>query len=78
MMSVPVSTSGGFVAAKPMMLFEGEYIYNPFPLTGIAYDVSADGRRFLMTKEIRPLPSDQQLNIVLNWFEELTAKVPLK
>jgi hypothetical protein len=41
------------------------------------YDVSPDGQRFLMLK-----PSEQaqaaptQINVVLNWFEELKQRVP--
>jgi hypothetical protein len=41
------------------------------------YDVSRDGQRFLMLK-----PSEQaqaaptQINVVLNWFEELKRRVP--
>jgi hypothetical protein len=41
------------------------------------YDVSLDGQRFLMVK-----PSEQaqagptQINVVLNWFEELKRRVP--
>ncbi len=43
------------------------------------YDVSLDGQRFLM---IRPTDIDRetttlQINVVLNWFEELTARVPV-
>jgi hypothetical protein len=57
------------------MLFEGQYV--PTPATLHNYDVSPDGQRFLMLK-----PSEQaqsaptQMNIVLNWFEELKQKVP--
>jgi hypothetical protein len=41
------------------------------------YDISTDGQRFLMVK-----PAEQaqaaptQINVVLNWFEELKQKVP--
>ena len=41
------------------------------------YDVSPDGQRFLMLKPIeqaRAAPT--QINVVLNWFEELKQKVP--
>ena len=42
-------------------------------------DTSPDGQRFLMIK-----PSEQQaqaatqINVVLNWFEELKRRVPVK
>jgi hypothetical protein len=40
-----------------------------------SYDVTPDGERFLLTK----LPGEQpepRIVVVLNWFEELLAKVP--
>jgi serine/threonine-protein kinase len=64
-----------FSAGTPRLLFEGPYV-----ATGTAasnYDVTADGQRFLMVK-----PSAQegaaatQINVVLNWFEELKRRVP--
>jgi hypothetical protein len=39
------------------------------------YDVSADGERFLFAKDD---PASNRLNVVLNWFEELKARVPTK
>jgi hypothetical protein len=48
----------------------------PSPLASF-YDVSADGQRFLMLKpsESAEAPSTQ-INVVLNWFEELKQKAP--
>jgi Tol biopolymer transport system component/tRNA A-37 threonylcarbamoyl transferase component Bud32 len=75
MMAVDIATQPGFAAGTPRMLFEGRYELAPFPSTN--YDVSPDGQRFLMLK-----PTDQaqaaptQINVVLNWFEELKQKVP--
>jgi hypothetical protein len=43
------------------------------------YDVSPDGRRFLMIKEARPAgeaPPPPQLVVVQNRFEELKRLVP--
>ena len=74
-MAVDVTTQPGFAAGTPRKLFEGPYL--PSPLTNPNYDVSPDGERFLMLK-----PADSsgmaptQINIVLNWFEELKQKVP--
>ena len=75
MMDVDIATQPTFSAGKPKMLFEGPYVLTPrsFP----DYDVTPDGQRFLMLK-----PSEQeqvattQINIVLNWFDELKQKVP--
>jgi Tol biopolymer transport system component/predicted Ser/Thr protein kinase len=75
MMAVDIATQPGFAVGKPRMLFEGQYA--PTPATAPNYDVTPDGQRFLMLK-----PSEQeqaaptQINVVLNWFEELKQKVP--
>jgi eukaryotic-like serine/threonine-protein kinase len=44
------------------------------------YDVSLDGRRFLFVRWAdTPLPPPpSKINVVLNWFEELKAKVPVR
>jgi Tol biopolymer transport system component/predicted Ser/Thr protein kinase len=75
MMAVDIVTQLGFAAGKPRVLFDGPYL--PSPVTFPNYDVSPDGQRFLMLK-----PSEQaqaaptQINVVLNWFEELKRRVP--
>lgn len=60
------------------MLFEREYAASQFPATGIAYDVSSDGQRFLMVKEVEQSSAATQINVVLNWFTELKQRVPAK
>ena len=60
---------------KPKMLFEGAYV--PSLATMPNYDVSADGQRFLMIKPSQQAQAaETQINVVLNWFEELKQKVP--
>jgi hypothetical protein len=76
MMAVEVVTQPTFSPGKPKMLFEGQYVASQFPSTGIAYDVSSDGQRFLMVKEIEPPREANQINVVLNWFEDLKRRVP--
>jgi Tol biopolymer transport system component len=75
MMAVDIATQPSFAASKPRVIFEGPYV-----LAGTTmpeYDVSPDGEHFLMLK---PAESAQgalkQINVVLNWFEELKQKVP--
>ena len=58
------------------MLFEGQYSTSDWPLIGTAYDVSPDGQRFLMVKATEQASAATQINVVLNWFEELKQKVP--
>jgi serine/threonine-protein kinase len=78
MMAVATTTQPGFSAGKPQVLFEGEYFIKRFPTMGPAFDVSPDGQRFLMVKETDQAPSLTQINVVLNWFEELKRRVPTK
>jgi Tol biopolymer transport system component len=75
LMAVDVDAKPGFSAGKPRMLFEGPYL--PSAAGNSFYDVSPDGQRFLMLKPVEYLTSaPTQINVVLNWFEELKKKVP--
>jgi hypothetical protein len=47
--SVPVQAASGVSFGNPQLLFEGDY----FPFSSKAFDVSLDGKRFLM---IKPAP----------------------
>ena len=75
MMAVETTTEPSFAAAKPKTLFEGQHVRNksvPFP----AFDVSPDGQRFLMLKPVTQEQSaPTQINVVLNWTEELKRLV---
>ncbi len=65
------ATQAAFTASKPKLVFEGPY--TPSPRSSPDYDVSPDGQRFLMLKASeQPLG---QINVVLNWTEELKQKV---
>jgi serine/threonine-protein kinase len=80
-MAVAIITEPAFVAERPRLLFEGFYLDADDSLGFTAfgrpnYDVSPDGR-FLMIKP-EPRPSSTQINLVLNWFEELKRLVPAK
>jgi Tol biopolymer transport system component len=74
MMAVDVSTQPSFSPGTPRALFERHYRLTPFPQTIPTFDVSSDGQRFLMIKENEQ--ASTQINIVLNWFEELKQRVP--
>ncbi len=75
MMAVDIATQPGFAAGKPKVLFEGQYL--PTPATFPNYDVAPDGQRFLMLKPIEQAQAaPTQINVVLNWFEELKRRVP--
>ena len=75
MMAVDIATQPSFTAGKPHMLFEGHYV--PPPGTTPNYDVSPDGQRFLMIKSSEAgEAAPAQINVVMNWFEELKRLVP--
>ncbi len=72
---VPVerSDTGGFVAGASKALFQGPYYALQ---AGRSYDISPDGKRFVMIKESTSAPV--QLLVVQNWFAELNRLVPLQ
>jgi serine/threonine-protein kinase len=75
MMAVEITEQPSFSVGKPRVLFEGPY--QPTPATFSNYDVSPDGQRFLMLKPSESTEAaPTQINVVLNWFEELKQKVP--
>jgi hypothetical protein len=70
---VPVRTSGReFTYGKPVRLLQKAYA---LPEIRRGYDVSPDGRRFLMMTDAVPDPdaTPARIVVVLNWFEELAA-----
>ncbi len=69
LMAVTVQTHAGFQAGTPRLLFEGPYDLGPARTTN--YDVTPDGQRFLMIKLDEQAAGPSQLNVVLDWFEEL-------
>ncbi len=63
-----------FSVGKPKELFEGPYLPTPRSLPD--YDVAPDGQRFLMVKPADTEQKASQINVVVNWVEELKQKVP--
>jgi serine/threonine protein kinase/Tol biopolymer transport system component len=72
---VDVRTDGGFAASKPRLLFERPGHAMGAPIRG--YDLSLDGKRFLMVKfeQTKPTPVTEMM-LVQNWFKELKRLVP--
>jgi serine/threonine protein kinase/Tol biopolymer transport system component len=70
MMAVTIETKPNFTASKPILLFKGNYVMGPFSFRP-SYDVSADGQRFLMVKAAEQQQGVSEINLVLNWSEEL-------
>jgi serine/threonine-protein kinase len=76
LMAVDADTSKGVVVGTPHMLFTGSYAHTT-PVRG--YDVSPNGDRFFMTKLVIPVePPITTMNLVVNWLDELKARVPAK
>ena len=69
MMAVEVTTSPTLQAGTPRRLFEKHYEAS-FALYA-NYSVSSDGRRFLMVKRTSESESPSQINVFVNWLEEL-------
>ena len=69
MMIVEVEAAPELKVGKPKFLFE----IPPDIITGIS--LAPDGENFLMVRADEPPPS-LQVNVVLNWFEELKELVP--
>jgi eukaryotic-like serine/threonine-protein kinase len=74
LMAVDVDTGLSFRAGTSRMLFEREYARLVWGETN--YDVSSDGRRFLMIKGENETPNTD-LQLILNWSEELKRLVPV-
>jgi len=74
MMVVPVQTQGMFTPGKPQLLFQAPYeVMDGFRPN---FDVTPDGQRFLMIKDAESESAPAQINLVLNWFEELRRRDP--
>jgi len=77
--TVPVKlTDTTFSAGNPSHVFETPYAV---PQSARTYDVSPDGQRFLMIKDAEAsaaTTAPSGMVVVLNWFEELKARVPVK
>jgi serine/threonine-protein kinase len=87
--AVPVETDPTFSPGNPKTLFQRTYFgleIQPLKTTLTAWDISPDGKRFLMIK--LPAAANEESSkgsttaeprkiiIVLNWFEELKKRVP--
>jgi Tol biopolymer transport system component len=74
MMEVAIRTEPSFRAGTPRVVFEGSFQAGAYD--SLSYDVSDDGRRFLMIeRDLESTPN--QLNVVLDWDEELRGRVPV-
>jgi hypothetical protein len=63
---------GGLAASA----FSGQFLANGTGTSG--YDVSLDGRQFLMLQPTEPDPPGTRVGIVINWFDELRRLAPVQ
>jgi hypothetical protein len=73
MMAVSLTTEPRFEVGKPRALFEA-----PFAASEAAYpnfDITRNGQSFIMVQS-KVESAATQLVVVLNWFEDLKARVP--
>ena len=61
-MAVEVATTPELSVGPPQALFEA---------SAISYDVAPDGEQFVLIQEGPQYEPSTELNVVLNWFEEL-------
>jgi serine/threonine-protein kinase len=79
-MAVPVRLGETVSLGSPQVVVKGPYA--TAVNAGRHYDVSADGQRFLLLKDVAQAdsvrPPSAEIHLVLNWHEELKRRVPGK
>jgi serine/threonine protein kinase/Tol biopolymer transport system component len=83
-MSISVKTEPSFdIIGTPQVLFLGTFV-GPYLGEGTPWDISPDGKRFLMIKPpalagaaTTAAATRPKINIVVNWLEELKQRVPV-
>ena len=73
MIAATVTTEPRLSIGKPTALFRGDFA----DIQGKNYDVTPDGKRFLMVSTDQPVPP-KEITVVLNWMEELKSRLPRK
>jgi Tol biopolymer transport system component len=77
--AVDINTEPMFSIGKPVPLpIERAAIIGSYP--GRNFDITPDGKQFLVVMPTASATdsSSRQINVVLNWFEELKQRVPVR
>jgi len=75
-----VTTFPQFKASAPKELWKGDYSHGTASSCGMPgvsssnYDVSADGKRFLMVRDADDDVYGTKIVVVLNWIEQVKAR----
>jgi serine/threonine-protein kinase len=82
MMVSQIRTSGEFSASPPRTLLDPQYYAQESAVNAIitarGYDISPDGRRFLMIESAEAPVNAAGIVVVLNWTEELKRALPAR
>ncbi len=84
MMVVEVRTQPSFTAGRPRLLWQGHYspgMSSSCALPGVTsfnYDVTQDGQRFLMVKDLHQDVASNRIHVVVNWTQELARRMAQK
>jgi serine/threonine-protein kinase len=73
LMGVGVTLGAAFSASAPHVVHEGRFLRSQTGPTG--WSITPDGSRFLRIQQVEPERAITRIDLVLNWFEELKAKV---
>jgi hypothetical protein len=78
MFSVSVKTQPTLAVGSPMLVFQGRYYFPPTGAPRAQYDVTADGKRFLMLAPTTAPGSIDRPRIIVtqHWFDEVRSKFP--
>jgi serine/threonine-protein kinase len=76
MMAVDIRTQPDFAPGAPRLLFEARFPMSTTSVSG--YDVFPDGRRFLFPQRVEPEQAATQVNVVINWFEDVKRRALAK
>jgi serine/threonine-protein kinase len=84
MMVVEVRTQPSFTAGRPRLLWQGHYspgMSSSCGMPGVTsfnYDVTPDGQRFLMVKDLHQDVASNRIYVVVNWTQELARRMAQK
>jgi len=70
-MAVSIGSGATLSVGTPRELYSGRFRPSPNSLT--AWDVTADGRRFIRVQQVLPDRPLTRIDVVLNWFAELRS-----
>jgi serine/threonine-protein kinase len=83
--SVSIKMQPSFLLGEPVALRRGFAVLGPGLAAGRTYDITPDGQRFvgvidpLQVQAAAPAaPAPKQIQVVLNWLEELKQRVPTR